>query len=89
MSLSRSVCHTWSQTPEDRFSRDAAHLRFLELNVFYTCNCFQIYGSCNTSEVLTIILAKNGPGRSRFLLSSVEFFVTAFSPATDSFCADK
>ena len=28
------LSHTWSQTPEDRFSRDAAHLSFLQLNVF-------------------------------------------------------
>ena len=36
------LSHTWSQTPEDRFSRDAAHLRFLQLNVFTLVTVFHI-----------------------------------------------
>ena len=28
------LSHTWSQTPEDRFFHDVAHLRFLQLKVF-------------------------------------------------------
>ena len=36
------LSHTWSQTPEDRFSRDAAHLRFLQLNVFIPVTVFYI-----------------------------------------------
>ena len=61
------LSHTWSQTPEDRFSCDAAHLMFLQLNVFTLVTVFHIYGSYYTSEVLTIIFAKNGPGRNWFL----------------------
>ena len=36
------LSHTWSQTAEDRFSRDAAHLRFLQLNVFTLVTVFHI-----------------------------------------------
>ena len=36
------LSHTWSQTLEDRFSRVAAHLRFLQLNVFTLGPVFHI-----------------------------------------------
>ena len=36
------LSHTWSQTPEDWFPRDAAHLRFLQLTVFKLVTVFHI-----------------------------------------------